>query len=92
MPRQEFDKALNELQSTIETVQELVERMIIDSIKALETRDLDLANKVAGISTTKAQSPILSPTTRKTQMGFNIGSSIAIRIASKSGTKFNALV
>ena len=46
MPREEFDKALNELQSTIETVQELVERMIIDSIKALETRDLDLANKV----------------------------------------------
>ncbi len=46
MPREEFDKALNELQSTIETVQGLVEKMIIDSIKALETRDLDLANKV----------------------------------------------
>ena len=46
MPREEFDKALNELQLTIETVQGLVEKMIIDSIKALETRDLDLANKV----------------------------------------------
>tara|TARA_B100001996_G_C18495724_1_gene529434 strand:+ start:40 stop:693 length:654 start_codon:yes stop_codon:yes gene_type:complete len=46
MPREEFDKALNELQSTIETVQGLVEKMIIDSIKALEKRDLDLANKV----------------------------------------------
>ena len=46
MPREEFDKALNELQSTIETVQGLVEKMIIDSINALETRDLDLANKV----------------------------------------------
>ena len=30
MPREEFDKALNELQSTIETVQGLVEKMIID--------------------------------------------------------------
>jgi len=46
MPREEFDKALNELQLTIETVQGLVEKMIIDSIKALETRNLDLANKV----------------------------------------------
>ena len=46
MPREEFDKALNELQLTIETVPGLVEKMIIDSIKALETRDLDLANKV----------------------------------------------
>ena len=46
MPREEFDKALNELQLTIETVQGLVEKMIIDSIKALEKRDLDLANKV----------------------------------------------
>ena len=46
MPREEFDKALNELQLTIETVQGLVEKMIIDSIKALETRDLVLANKV----------------------------------------------
>ena len=46
MPREEFDKALNELQLTIETVQGLVEKMIVDSIKALEKRDLDLANKV----------------------------------------------
>ena len=46
MPREEFDKALNELQLTIETVQGLVEKMIVDSIIALETRDLDLANKV----------------------------------------------
>ncbi len=46
MPREEFDKALKELQTIIETVQELVETMIIDSIKSLENRDLDLSNKV----------------------------------------------
>ena len=46
MPREEFDKALRELQTIIETVQELVETMIIDSIKSLENRDLDLSNKV----------------------------------------------
>tara|TARA_B100000700_G_scaffold78266_1_gene87884 strand:+ start:6807 stop:7460 length:654 start_codon:yes stop_codon:yes gene_type:complete len=46
MPREEFDKALKDLQITIETVQVLVETMIINSIKSLETRDLDLSNKV----------------------------------------------
>tara|TARA_B100001540_G_C15491413_1_gene499353 strand:+ start:18 stop:671 length:654 start_codon:yes stop_codon:yes gene_type:complete len=46
MPREEFDKALKELQTIIETVQELVETMIVDSIKSLENRDLDLSNKV----------------------------------------------
>ncbi len=46
MPREEFDKALKELQTIIETVQELVETMIIDSIKSLENRDIDLSNKV----------------------------------------------
>ena len=46
MPREEFDKALKELQTIIETVKELVETMIIDSIKSLENRDLDLSNKV----------------------------------------------
>ncbi len=46
MPREEFDKALKELQIIIETVQELVETMIIDSIKSLENRDIDLSNKV----------------------------------------------
>ena len=46
MPREEFDKALKELQTIIETVQELVEIMIVDSIKSLENRDLDLSNKV----------------------------------------------
>ena len=46
MPREEFDKALKELQTIIETVQELVETMIVDSIKSLENRDIDLSNKV----------------------------------------------
>ena len=46
MPREEFDKALKELQTIIETVQELVETMIVDSIKSLENKDLDLSNKV----------------------------------------------
>ena len=46
MPREEFDKALKELQTIIETVQELVETMIVDSIKSVENRDLDLSNKV----------------------------------------------
>ena len=46
MPREEFDKALKELQTIIESVQELVETMIIDSIKSLENRDIDLSNKV----------------------------------------------
>tara|TARA_Y100001970_G_scaffold78294_1_gene99631 strand:+ start:6810 stop:7463 length:654 start_codon:yes stop_codon:yes gene_type:complete len=46
MPREEFDKALKDLQITIETVQVLVETMIINAIKSLETRDLDLSNKV----------------------------------------------
>ncbi len=46
MPREEFDKALDELQETIEKVQKLVEKMIIDSVKSLENRDMDLSNKV----------------------------------------------
>ena len=46
MPREEFEKALKDLQITIETVQVLVETMIINAIKSLETRDLDLSNKV----------------------------------------------
>jgi len=46
MPREAFDKALDELQETIEKVQKLVEKMIIDSVKSLENRDMDLSIKV----------------------------------------------
>ena len=46
MPREEFDKALEELQISINEVEKTVKKMINGSIKALNTRNIDLSNKI----------------------------------------------
>jgi len=46
MPREEFDKALKELQTSINAVEKTVKKMINGSIDALNTRDIDLSNKI----------------------------------------------
>lgn len=46
MPREEFDKALEELQININAVEKTVKTMINGSIEALNTRNIDLSNKI----------------------------------------------
>ena len=46
MPREEFDKALKELQISINAVEKTVKKMINGSIDALNNRDIDLSNKI----------------------------------------------
>ena len=43
MPREEFNKALEELQISINEVEKTVKKMINGSIKALNTRNIDLS-------------------------------------------------
>ena len=46
MPREEFNKALEELQISIDAVEKTVKKMINGSIEALNTRNIDLSNKI----------------------------------------------
>ena len=46
MPREEFNKALEELQISINAVEKTVKKMINGSIEALNTRNIDLSNKI----------------------------------------------
>ena len=46
MPREEFNKALEELQISIDAVEKTVKKMINGSIDALNNRDIDLSNKI----------------------------------------------
>ena len=46
MPREEFNKALEELQISINEVEKTVKKMINGSIEALNTGNIDLSNKI----------------------------------------------